>query len=322
MKYPLLIAIITFSICTETVGQLNVAEVNSIEVEVNKHNQAYYRHKIKKDETLFSLSRFFKVSLNDLLLINKMRRGDTVPLGATIIIPIVTKNIRTVREPQNDDWVPMYYTVRPKETLHKISSVYFPQKIDDLIVRNNISGFSLPRGKKLLIGWWGDETEVKKQVDRSFAEKLKTKLKKRLEDQKVAEAAEQAKINEEKEVQEDEEMIKELDDLLAELETEIEDQEQDTIEVVERQINYRTGLAFWDKSGHDRENLFVMHNAAKANSYIRLRYPVTGQEVTAQVICPIPKGIYGEDIDLVITPAVATALGALDSRFEIQMDFY
>jgi len=90
----------------------------------------------------------------------------------------------------------------------------------------------------------------------------------------------------------------------------------------EPEINYKHGIATWDKAGNDRENLFVMHNLAKPNSYIRLRYPVTGKEVTALVLCPIPNGVFKDDVDIVISPAVANALGALDSRFQIQMDYY
>jgi len=166
-------------LCSNTQGQANNQQdlSKALEVEVNKHNQAYYRHSIKKDETLYSLSRYFKVSVSDLLLVNDMRKGDNIPIGATIVIPINTKEIQTSVAKTNQEWLPLVYTVKKQETLYKISNVYFPQKIENLISRNNISSFALSRGRKVIVGWWGEsETTKPSKAQTDISEKIKDKI--------------------------------------------------------------------------------------------------------------------------------------------------
>ena len=288
-----------------------------LEIQINEHNQAYYVHTLKQNETLYSLARYFKVSLEDLLIINDFKREETIPLGARIIIPIDVEEIRTPLRSNNERWVPLYYYVKPKETLYKISKIYFPQKIENLITRNNISSFALSRGKKLIIGWWGDEIEAKTEVD--VATKIKLKLRERLKETQEQPSDDPIIITSEEDL--DMKLDSILSDIVGPAEQEVE--AIDTIGVgQEPDINYKPGIASWDKSGTDRKNLFVMHNIAKPNSIIRLRYPVTGKEITAKVLCPIPENVFQDDIDIVISPAVAIALGALDSRFRIQMDYY
>ncbi len=288
-----------------------------LEIQINEHNQAYYVHTLKQNETLYSLARYFKVSLEDLLIINDFKREETIPLGARIIIPIDVEEIRTPLRSNNERWVPLYYYVKPKETLYKISKIYFPQKIEHLITRNNVSSFALSRGKKLIIGWWGDEIEAKTEVD--VATKIKLKLRERLKETQEQPSDDPIIITSEEDL--DMKLDSILSDIVGPAEQEVE--AIDTIGVgQEPDINYKPGIASWDKSGTDRKNLFVMHNIAKPNSIIRLRYPVTGKEITAKVLCPIPENVFQDDIDIVISPAVAIALGALDSRFRIQMDYY
>jgi len=298
-------------------------EFKSIPVKINQYNQAYYRHILKAKETPYSLARYFKVPVEDLLVINKIKRNDNIPIGAPIDIPINLDEVQIGLEKKSPNWVPIIYTVKAKETLYKISTMYFPQKLEILAKRNDITSFSLNRGEQLVVGWWG--APVKQEEKKlNFTQRLKEKIKQKLK--RKSDPTEENNSKQEEEQIVDLEM--KLDSILSDIiEEELVEIEDDTIAIEEEPIvtepiNYKLGLALWDKGGDDRENLFVMHNSAKPNSYIRLRYPVTGKEITAKVLGPIPRNVYGSDIDILITPAVAIALGALDSRFQIQMDYY
>ncbi len=319
MKY-----FITFFLATifayTGLSQTDLSE--SIEIKVNKYNQAYYEHRIQKNETLYSLAKYFKVPLSDLLLVNDMRKGDNVPLGTTIVIPIKTSEIHTSISKKDAKWKPLVYVVKNKETLYRISNVYFPQKIEDLISRNNISSFALSRGRKLIVGYWGEQQESKVHSD--ISERIKDQIKKKLQSRKTTDTNSNPSERPVRIEVVEQQIEEEIDSILSEIVLEDEAEVQtDSIGIIEEaDINYTTGIASWDKAGNDRENLFVMHSAAKPNSYIKLRYPLTGKEVTAQVLCPIPKNVFADDISIVISPAVANALGALDSRFQIQMHYY
>ncbi len=297
---------------TATIAQNHIVPETAIHAQVNQYNQTYFVHQIKQGETLYSLAKYYKIDVTDLLLVNKMKTADPLPLGASLIIPLAVEHIQNSSRKNSENWAPIYYKVKKKETLYKIATVYFPQKLEDLIRRNNTSSFAVKPGEQLLVGWWAAPRAQKDISD--LTRRIKQRLQERLEQEQLPSSQDTLPTpTQEKEI------ITELDDILAQLEEERNNEAQDTIVT---EFNYKKGIAYWNKEGHDRENLFVMHSKAKPNSYISLRYPVTGKEVTAQVISTIPSNLYAEDIDIVITPAVAQALGALDSRFEIQMDYY
>lgn len=323
MRLLSILAFLSLSAVLSGQRQNNSSELKGLEIQVNEHNQAYYEHKIRANETLFSLARFFKIPVADLLLVNNIKKGDTVPMGATVYIPINVDMMQLGPNKDGSNWTPLIYTVRSQETLYRISKMYFPQKMEDLISRNNISSFSLKRGRKLIVGWWG-EGEKKDTDDLTL--KIKDKIKQKLAEKRKAAESQNPTSDSVSDAIIPADEVK-LDSIISEIVDEELDTEELEEEVMEEEvedpnINYKSGIASWDKSGFDRKNLFVMHNSAKPNSYIRLRYPVTGVEVTAKVLCPIPKNVFADDIDIVISPAVAIALGALDSRFQIQMDYY
>ena len=269
-----------------------------------------------------------------------------------MIIPIDKTLLRTPLTKQNEDWVPVIYTVAKQETLFKIAHSYFPQPIQNLITRNKVKSFSLKTGRNLVVGWWGPETvkvtaedfarsdnpkteeqnstdsksiereSIRKSTptkeEESIADLIRNKIIKRAkQDSDSPEAA--PSNSTQSDAFENNDEIATQDTIISDLIV------LDTIqqeEIVEPEIKYKSGIATWDKLGPDRENLFVMHNEAKSNSYIRLKHPVTKKEVTALVLCSIPKGIHSSEVDIVLSPAVALALGALNSMFKIEMDYY
>ncbi len=304
-------------------AQTNDSKLKGLEVFVNQHNQAYYNHKLRPNETVYSLARFFNVPVSDLLLINKIQKGDNLQVGTQVVIPINTDDIRYSSSRENKKWIPLIYTVKPQETLYRISKMYFPQAMEALITRNNISSFSLKRGRQLIIGYWGEALETESN---DLTLKLKEKIKQKLAEKRKQQKTDSPPSNDPAYTVDETTDIK-LDSIISEIVEEELTSDTTIVDILEEEIeepeiNYQLGIASWDKAGNDRKNLFVMHNSAKPNSFIRLRYQVTGKEVTAKVLSSIPNNLFAEDIDIVISPAVALALGALDSRFQIQMNYY
>ena len=347
-------SISTLAACLVTIllsGQSSsLTHIEAIPVQLDK-NRVYYTHTMKQKETLYSLARFFHVSVEDLVLINKLPSAQSIPIGSPIQVPIDRNLIRTPAQKTEDAWIPLLYTVDRRETLFKIANTYFPQPIQHLIKRNNVTSFSIKSGRNLVIGWWGapedvsnsqaaqelpsQESTSKTPVTRQDPETAPIAKKK----ESLADLIRNKIITRADEPQDNTDFKKEdpnpRDNTIPQQEySDNEALDRDTIiselTVIdtlkttpeEPVINYQSGIAEWDKGGFDRENLFVMHNEAKPNSYMRLRHPVTKNEVTALVLCPIPKEVHGSDIDVYLSPAVATALGALNSRFKVEMDYH
>jgi len=83
----------------------------------------------------------------------------------------------------------------------------------------------------------------------------------------------------------------------------------------------RKGIAYWDKKGKDYENLMVLHKTAEVNTLIKLTNPVNGLSTFARVVGKIPENAFKKDIDVVLSPAVARKIGAIDSRMQIAMTY-
>ncbi|NNF21736.1 MAG: LysM peptidoglycan-binding domain-containing protein [Saprospiraceae bacterium] len=277
-------------------------------VEITVNNDIVYTHRLEEKETLYSLSRFFRTPVQDLMQVNNIKTGKTISIGQEIKVPINNQIIDMSVDNPGKEWIPVVYIVKRRETLFKISHVYFPQAIQELINRNNISSFSLKEGQKLIVGWWPiQNTDNEQEKEDISKEDILTKLISDLE----------SLIDLEKPVKQDSIQSSVTDSIPL-----IAVKNDSLMHLDSIAFTSSKGIAFWNKEGSDFENLFVMHNNARENSYIKLRNPVNGKVVVAKVIMPIPEQIYTEDIDIVITPAVAKNLGALDSRFRIEMDYY
>lgn len=103
----------------------------------------------------------------------------------------------------------------------------------------------------------------------------------------------------------------------------LENTEEDSImRAIQPVIINRSGIALWDKADSNTESLLVLHKTAQTGSVIKLQNPVTDLVVVAQVVGPIPENVYTNDIDAIVSRAVAQKLGALDTRFQVLMTYY
>jgi len=85
--------------------------------------------------------------------------------------------------------------------------------------------------------------------------------------------------------------------------------------------NYHRGIALWNRDSQTNQ-LFVLHKTAQIESMIELYNPVQDSRTTAKVVGHIPPNTYPEDIDVILSPATARELGALDSRFLVEMKYF
>lgn len=81
------------------------------------------------------------------------------------------------------------------------------------------------------------------------------------------------------------------------------------------------GVAIWDKGiPPDSTQMFAMHRSAQLNSYIEVTNPMFGRSVMAKVVGRIPQ-TSREDVSIILSPAVAQELYALDARFRVRLRY-
>jgi hypothetical protein len=77
------------------------------------------------------------------------------------------------------------------------------------------------------------------------------------------------------------------------------------------------GIAYVARS--QNQGRFVLHPFAKLNSEIQIYSPFLRKSVRAKVVGRIPQGTYMSDTDIVLSSSTAKSLGALDSRFKVEL---
>jgi len=292
-------------------SHIDFESLDSIIVEVDQNAQALYTHEIRAGETAYSLAKYFKVNFRDLLILNGIEENEIIPLGTRLKIPLNLDHLIRSSENTQRTGIPVIYRVKKLETLFKISQVYFDQPIENLVVRNKIRKLSLRTGEELLVGWWPRSDEVPKQNTSLKIKQdsiLMPSLEITSEKRETSHAPKAILINKERIIPDS---------------LQLENTEEDSImRAIQPVIINRSGIALWDKADSNTESLLVLHKTAQTGSVIKLQNPVTDLVVVAQVVGPIPENVYTNDIDAIVSRAVAQKLGALDTRFQVLMTYY
>ncbi len=81
------------------------------------------------------------------------------------------------------------------------------------------------------------------------------------------------------------------------------------------------GTACWDKAMDlsAKNKLYVMSSIVRKGGIVRLENPMTKRFLYAEVVAPKPENSFTQQSIVMLTPIVAQALGALDSRFYVKL---
>jgi LysM repeat protein len=117
-------------------------------------------HPVKAKHTLFSISRYYQVGLEELFDHNPDFRNDpTLKAGTRIKIPVPNKAIKRYKSSSfvASKNISIYYVVQPGDNLYQISKRYFEMPVDSVLKRNKLKSNSLKPGQRLHMGWMGIE---------------------------------------------------------------------------------------------------------------------------------------------------------------------
>jgi len=128
---------------------------DSIFVQRDDAGKFHMIYSIERGQTLFSLARTFGVKLDELYSYNPDLLGKVVGVGQEIRVPLKPSTVLTERKNlfQDAAYVPVFYRVRSKETLFRVSRVYFQLPVDTLRNRNHLMDNSISIGQSLHVGW-------------------------------------------------------------------------------------------------------------------------------------------------------------------------
>ena len=127
---------------------------DTVDVLVEK-SRLYIRHEMAPGQTLFGLSRFYGLELDELVYYNPIFKTASPQVGDTVAVPIPRSSISPFWYPGFKRWkgAPLMYTVRKGETLFQISRRHFQIPLDSLLAYNRLKNPDVKPGTRLFVGW-------------------------------------------------------------------------------------------------------------------------------------------------------------------------
>ncbi len=121
---------------------------------INDAQQKLITHTIEKQQTMYKLSRFYGVSVAQILALNPQLKETALSLGDKVTIPLPNRAIRRFRNKHFDPnkFLPLYYRVKKGDTPYGIAKRAFRMPVDTLAARNDLAGGISP-GMLLHVGW-------------------------------------------------------------------------------------------------------------------------------------------------------------------------
>lgn len=114
----------------------------------------YLNHKIAAKETWYSLGRTFNLSPKDIAAYNKASINNPLEIGQTIKIPLTAANFtQDEKKAAGESLVPVYHIVQEKEWMYRISVNHNKVPIEKLEKWNGISRDDAKAGTKLIVGY-------------------------------------------------------------------------------------------------------------------------------------------------------------------------
>ena len=119
-----------------------------------EEEQKYLIHEVKKAQTVYAIGEFYGIPLVDLYYMNPRARKHGLKVGQRLKIPIPSKSLKCYKPKLDTAYLPVYYKVRPSETLYRIAKVYLDLPIEIIKTRNNLSSNILLKNQVLHLAWF------------------------------------------------------------------------------------------------------------------------------------------------------------------------
>lgn len=283
-------------------------------------------HEISAGQTIYGLTKHFGGTIEHTIALNDVLDFTEVNIGDQLKFVISTHLMVSHRSIEHD--AQLHFTVQKGQTLYSIAKNYAHQEVQDIMSLNELSDSNLHPGQTLILGYierpYNIATSPMASTEIITQPPIVSTGTSSYRRQEIAVKAQLRPLRPLK----SESPIKQIEPVdIADLvildkissKTAIDSSDIATDESY--QFTHEKGLAYWQTIDSNSEDLIVLHKNAPVNESITLFNPMMGREVKATVVAPIPEKSYPANISIVISPAVAEALGALDKRFIVEMTY-
>ncbi len=242
-------------------------------------------HRVTERETLFSISRLYTVTVDELMQWNNLS-DPSLAVGQELVIkksmstplPVSSQPLPEMQSVQS------FHTVAPKETLFSIARQY-GVTVQQIREWNNLPSDELKIGQKLLVA-------QPVYNNQQTAEPIKAET-------AVAEAS-----------------IKESAAVTVNQPVVISEPVRNSSEMVE------SGLAELIEGTEANRKYLALHRTAPVGTILKVRNEMNGREVFVRVVGKLPDTALTNKLIIKISKSAYDRLGAIDQRFRVEVTFY
>ncbi len=128
---------------------------DTVFLSINREGEKFVEHQMMPRQTLYSLARFYGLSVEELYFYNPGLKEQAVAVGQVVLVPVPNMAIKRYKDQGfvAQEHAPVYYRVRKGDTMFRISKVFFRMPADTIKQRNGLFSDSLKEGQVLFIGW-------------------------------------------------------------------------------------------------------------------------------------------------------------------------
>lgn len=142
---------------------------DTIFINMDAAGEKIFTHRMERRQTLFSLGKFYGLSVEELYYYNPGLKEDKIAPGDQVHIPIPNRAIIRYQDKAFKKWkhVPVFYVVKRGDTMFRIAKVYFRMPVDSILQRNQLQSQTLKVGQHLHVGWLctdGVPSDFRKEV--------------------------------------------------------------------------------------------------------------------------------------------------------------
>lgn len=117
-------------------------------------SEKFFKHTLAPGQTLFSLSKFYGLTLEELYFYNPTLKGN-YKVGSIVQVPIPNRAINRYKGKyfEESQYVPVCYKVQKGDNLYHISKRVFRLPVETVMQKNQLQNNTLQVGQMLQVGW-------------------------------------------------------------------------------------------------------------------------------------------------------------------------
>ncbi len=301
----------------------------------------FINHSVVPKDNYYSIGRLYNVSPKEMAAYNNLQMDQGLNLGQVVKIPLAANNFTQTNVVAADEaLVPLYYTVKPKEGLYRVSTVNNKLPIATIKQWNKLSSDAVNAGTHLIVGYLkvkkdlsalaNGNTEVamedKKPVERPGKDTKKEPDSQKMPQTQTPPVVQAPPVEQPK----NEEPVKSQPPVEQPAKAEPayttdKDFKGGTFKALYQSKNEITeegdAGVFKSTSGWEDGKYYCLHNSAQPQTIIKITSNATGKTIYAKVMDVMPDIKQNKGKIILISNAAAHQLGITENKFSCTISY-